>query len=155
VFAESLPTNGYICHKFEIYEYKTVKYETQNLVHLHILVNNLMPKMHLKNIQFEILTSLTTKSTINLGYYAGYFDISSPTFRRNILPPSSGAKSKQAACFFLVTCLIFESEDECSTFLRDWRKLPPEYTALPPRSKCRVFNVKSSGAYSNHCALNG
>jgi hypothetical protein len=76
-----------------------------------------------------------------LFYFLGgvYFTTLSVSHDRNVLPPSSGWKSQRSKqvvsreCFVCFLVLLFDSEDGCSTFLRNVGKLIPDYTPSRPR----------------------
>jgi hypothetical protein len=71
-------------------------------------------------VGFDVLASPTV-NIYNVGCDAMYYVRSSETFRMNILPPSSAARTL-ICCLILVASLLglpFDSEDGGSTFLRN------------------------------------
>jgi hypothetical protein len=74
-----------------------------------------------------------------------------PTFRRNLLPKYSGAKSKPSnkpAGGKVNLDLLFDHEDEGSTFLRNVDEFPPDYTALRPR---RQYSMDTKTFHDRVC----
>jgi hypothetical protein len=66
------------------------------------------------------------------------------TFRRNVLPPSSGSKNKLAACF---NDLLSDHDDG------DFNKLVPDYKASHPR-RCYYIRFVSQVDYiRNECII--
>jgi hypothetical protein len=103
---------------------------TRPRVHLHLV----SPATGPDAVIFEALTAVAMKSYTS-GIYGRVSGANQPTFRKEILLPSSGSKSKgskksawskQQALFGL----LFGPEDGGDTFLRNVCRLEPDYTEL-------------------------